>query len=522
MSTELSIFLQRRLGVVMVAFLFVVGGALTFWRISGGNTAGLFLDWLFLATAVLTVVSMSVLGAEELRRVRSAAESSEIKYRALVDRSPTGMVLIDEEGRIAVINAELERIFGYSRDELVGQRIEILVPETVRPQHPGLRQAYFDRPETRSMGRGRDLFGVHKNGTEVPVEIGLNPIRIDGQMFAMASVVDISVRKSIVASIAKAATDIANGELPQHELDEGSDELGRIASAFNTMSSNLRSLIGQIVSVTENVNSAATQVSASASQQASSSKQQAATVQEITSTMREISQTGAQILEKAKELSTATEAGTSASQSGISAAQETNRTMEAIREQVEEVAQNIVALSEKTQAVGDIVATVNEVAEQSNLLALNATIEAASAGDQGSRFSVIANEMKNLADQAKQCTVQVRDILGEIQKGINSSVMLTEEAVKRVESGKQRTQITEDTIRRMSQTTEDNIQAFQQIIGATNQQQIGFEQVAKGMEDIREATQQTASGTSQLEQAVGSLSALGRQLKTAVRSYQLS
>ena len=104
---------------------------------------------------------------------------------------------------------------------------------------------------------------------------------------------------------------------------------------------------------------------------------------------------------------------------------------------VEEVAENIVALSEKTQAVGEIIATVNDVAERSNLLALNAAIEAAAAGEQGNRFSVVANEMKNLADQAKDSTVQVRTILSDIQKGINSSVMLTEEAVKRVESGKQ-------------------------------------------------------------------------------------
>lgn len=521
MPTDLTMFLQRRLGVVIVTFLLVVGGTLTFWRISSGSTSGLLLDWLFLATAAMSVAATTVLGAGELQRLRSAAEASEIRYRALVDRSPTGMVLIDDEGRIAVVNAELERIFGYARDELIGQRIEILVPESVRPQHPGFRQAYFENPETRAMGRGRDLFGRRKDGKEIPVEIGLSPIRINGKLFAMASVVDISTRQSIVASIAKAATDIANGELRQYELEEGSDDLGRIAAAFNTMSNNLRRLIGQIVSVTENVNSATTQVSASASQQASSTKQQASTIQEITSTMREISQTGAQILEKAKELSAATEASTAASQSGIAAVQETSRTMEAIREQVEEVAQNIVALSEKTLAIGDIVATVNEVAEQSNLLALNATIEAASAGDQGHRFSVIANEMKNLADQAKQCTIQVRDILGDIQKGINSSVMLTEEAVKRVESGKQRTKVSEDTIRQMSRTTEANIVAFQQIIGATNQQQVGFEQVTKGMEEIREAIQQTASGTSQLEQAVNSLSALSRQLKTAVGSYQL-
>ena len=129
--------------------------------------------------------------------------------------------------------------------------------------------------------------------------------------------------------------------------------------------------------------------------------------------------------------------------------------------------------------------------------------------------------MKNLADQAKESTVQVRTILGDIQKGINSSVMLTEEAVKRAESGKQQADVTEQTIRQMARTTLDSVQAFEQIIGAGNQQQIGFEQVAQGMKDIRQAASQTAAATAQLEKAVANLNALSQELQQAVGRYQL-
>jgi methyl-accepting chemotaxis protein len=326
----------------------------------------------------------------------------------------------------------------------------------------------------------------------------------------------------MVRALAERAQQISEGNLTGSAIAiKGADELGHLADGFNVMLSSLRDLTGQILSVTENVNSAASQISSSAKQQASSTKEQAATVQEITSTMQELSQSGAQIVSKAKEVAAVAEQASTASNSGMEAVQNTNRTMEAIREQVEEVAENIVALSEKTQAVGEIITTVNEIAEQSNLLALNATIEAADAGDEGSRFSVVAAEMKNLADQAKECTVHVRKILGEIQKSINTSVMLTEEAVKRVESGKQQADVSENVIRQISATTEESIQAFQQIIGATNQQQVGFEQVTRGMQDIDQSTQQTATGTAQLEQAVVSLSALSNQLQTAVASYKL-
>lgn len=342
---------------------------------------------------------------------------------------------------------------------------------------------------------------------------------------SIASLVAVLLSRQIISTsrrLADRVQQISCGDLTGEALViKSADELGQLANGFDTMLTNLRDLTGQILSVTENVNSATTQISASTQQQAASTKEQAAAVQEITSTMQELSQSGGQIVEKAKEVAAAAEATASNSKAGIEAVKKTSNSMQAIREQVEEVAENIVALSEKTQAVGEIIATVTDVAEQSNLLALNATIEAAEAGDEGNRFSVVASEMKNLADQAKQCTVQVRTILSEIQKGINTAVMLTEEAVKRVETGKQQADLSEQSIRQMSETTEQSVQAFQQIIASTNQQQVGFEQVSRGMKDIDQATQQTASGTSQLEQAVVSLSSLSQQLKTAVSGYRV-
>src|SRR5207302_10840334 len=109
----------------------------------------------------------------------------------------------------------------------------------------------------------------------------------------------------------------------------------------------------------------------------------------------------------------------------------------------------------------------------------------------------------------------------DIQEGINRSVMHTEEAVKRVETGKQQADVTEQTIRQMARTTLDSVQAFEQIVGAGNQQQIGFEQVTQGMKDIRQAAGQTAAATSQLEKAVSNLNGLSQELKEAVGRYQI-
>lgn len=341
----------------------------------------------------------------------------------------------------------------------------------------------------------------------------------------LAAALSLLIQRSITVpliSFMQFVEGVGQGDLTRQiaALTDG-DELGRMGQNLNGMVAGLKEVAVQARAATENLNSSAAEILASTTQQAASTGEQAASVQETTSTMEEVRQSGLQISERAKQLIAATEAASSASKSGLDMVQKTTSNMDAIREQAESVAENIVVLSEKTQAVGDIIATVNEIAERSHLLSLNAAIEASGAGEEGRRFSVVAGEIKNLADQAKEATLKVRSILGEIQKGINAAVMLTEEAVKRVETGRQQTEAADKSIRQMASTSQESISAFQQIAAASNQQQIGFEQVTKAMQNIRQATEQNAAGTRQLEKSAVNINALAQQLTKVVERYRV-
>ncbi|MBA3994392.1 MAG: PAS domain-containing sensor histidine kinase [Cyanobacteria bacterium DS2.3.42] len=120
---------------------------------------------------------------------------AEERLRITIEAAPSGMLMVDHQGKIVLVNSQVERLFGYSRQELLGQLIEILVPAGVRPKHPELRTGFFKDPHARAMGVGRDLYGVRKDGSEVPVEIGLNPLMAQGERFVLASIVDITERK---------------------------------------------------------------------------------------------------------------------------------------------------------------------------------------------------------------------------------------------------------------------------------------------------------------------------------------
>jgi len=314
---------------------------------------------------------------------------------------------------------------------------------------------------------------------------------------------------------------VGEGDLTHRAKISSADELGELAQQLDRMVSGLKDVAGQTRLATENLNSASAEILASAQQQAASTGEQAAAIQQTTTTMEEVTQSGVQISDRAKQVAASAEATSVASQAGLQAVENTTRTMETIREQAEAVAENVVSLSEKTQAIGEIITNVNDIAEQSHLLALNAAIEAAAAGEHGRSFSVIATEVKNLADQSREATVQVRSILGDIQKGINTSVMLTEEAVKRVDSGKQQADMADRTIREMTVNIQQSVQAFQQIVAGANQQQIGFTQVMQAVRDIGQASQQTAASTRQLEKAAVNLTALSQQLQKAVERYRI-
>jgi PAS domain S-box-containing protein len=125
----------------------------------------------------------------------SQRKSLEKRFRQVVESTPNALIMVNHSGLIEMVNVQAERLFGYRRDELLGRAIESLMPGRFRANHPELRSQFFGNLESRPMGAGRDLYALRKDGTEVPVEIGLNPITTEEGEMVLSAIVDISDRK---------------------------------------------------------------------------------------------------------------------------------------------------------------------------------------------------------------------------------------------------------------------------------------------------------------------------------------
>lgn len=123
------------------------------------------------------------------------------QYRHGVEAAPTGLLMVDSAGLITMVNQRLESMFGYKRTELLGKRIEVLIPERFRRGHPALLQGFLDNPKARFMGQGTDLAGARKDGSEMAIEIGLNPFVEAGKRYVLASIVDVTERKAQQAEL---------------------------------------------------------------------------------------------------------------------------------------------------------------------------------------------------------------------------------------------------------------------------------------------------------------------------------
>ena len=264
------------------------------------------------------------------------------------------------------------------------------------------------------------------------------------------------------------------------------------------------------------LNSSSAELLGVASQVAAAAAQTAASTNETTATVEEVKQTALLAQEKAAEASELSKSVVASSEFGENSSKVNYHQFERILSDMQTVADAIERLNEQAASVADIITTVNDLAEQSNLLSVNASIEAAKAGEQGKGFTVVAQEVKNLAGQSKQAVTHVRAVLTEIQKASTVAVNAAVQSREAVEAGRvEAEQAIEGTHNEVG-VANRAAEATLQIAASSRQQLAGMEQISQAIASINEAGNQSASGTRQVEREVKHLQELALSLRRLV------
>jgi methyl-accepting chemotaxis protein len=210
-----------------------------------------------------------------------------------------------------------------------------------------------------------------------------------------------------------------------------------------------------------------------------------------------------------------TEQGNLAIQKGIGE-------MNLLKSKTEGIALTILKLSEQIQKISTIVHAVSDIAEQTNMLALNAGIEAARAGEHGRGFSVVATEVRKLADQSQEAVAQIAAIIHEVQAAARGALLAVEEGKKGVDNGVEEVLHAGETLQSVTATIQRTVEAAQEITLATRQQAIGVEHVSEGMRSIDQAMRETVAGSKHANTAATRLVHLGQSLEDLIRKFQVA
>ncbi|MDB4972659.1 MAG: type pilus biosis protein PilJ [Myxococcaceae bacterium] len=264
--------------------------------------------------------------------------------------------------------------------------------------------------------------------------------------------------------------------------------------------------------------SATAELLAATAQQGSGAQQQAAAIAETATTAEEIAQTATQSAERSQTVATISQQAVEVTSNGRRAVDDTVKRIAELKERVAAMAQSILTLSQHAQSIGELNASVGEIAEQSNILALNAAIEASRAGEHGRGFSVVAEEVRALAEQSKKATRQVRQLLGDMQRETNRAVIITEEGTKSAEGAVRAANESGDLFRELSRAVTESAQAALQVAASASQQAVGVTQIQQAMRDINQVTTQSLASTKQIESASQDLNQLSTRLRDMVGS----
>lgn len=319
-----------------------------------------------------------------------------------------------------------------------------------------------------------------------------------------------------LTNLATAAKHLAGGDLSTRVPVQYEDEVGQVGVAFNHMAESFQELIGQLQWTGIQLTTSTTEIAATAKQQEATIVEQEATTKEIAATAREISSNAKEFAKTMSQVSQGAEQTSSLASSGKAGLTR----MEAIMHQMVDAAGNIASklavLNEKAGSITSIVTTIGKVADQTNLLSLNAAIEAEKAGEYGRSFSVIAREIRRLADQTANATLDIEKMVNEMVSAVSAGVMGVDKFSEEINTGVKQVSTVGEQLSKIIEQVQQQTSSFESVNQGMQAQSQSAEQINESINQLSEAAQQTTESIRQFHNAIEQLNHAAQEMQNAV------
>ncbi|MDP2829856.1 MAG: methyl-accepting chemotaxis protein [Sulfuricellaceae bacterium] len=447
-----------------------------------------------------------------LRMVGMSAGSPKTDYSEVIPSANVEYTYVNaaiSQSKVNEFMLDLKSL-GQEENRVNKQDMVLLFHRTLSIKNGGTIQAVFS---------AKKLDGV---GMEVFKSLFIVFMIILSVSFVVAYLVGIRLTQPILAVVRQITDFTQSLDTSLRVKVNANNEIGELASGFNKHIENLATIVRDVHSMTDQVNGSANDIAAAVEEQAAITTQQSASMTEITATMEELSVSSSQIAENATSVALTSRNTLDESERGVAALNQLKSKMEKIISDNNHNIAEILDLDRKSKEIGKIMGIINEIADQTKMIAFNAAIEAASSGEAGKRFSVVAVEIRRLADNVTESTGEIESKIGEIQKSINRLVVASENGSKVINEGAQAAELTQGELKSIVEGAKAASESAIQISLSTQQQKTASSQVLSALTEIDLGLHQSSASIRQTSTLTHNLTDMSDVLKTKIEVFKMA
>lgn len=464
--------------------------------------------------------------AEKEEEQREALRMSEEKYRSIIESVEDGYYEIDLDGSLTFFNDALLKIFGYPANELMGLNYNHYIDkEQLKAVQEGFNEVYRTGVSKQSFAYQMS----RKSGERRYVETSISLVRnSEGEAMGFRGILrDVTEREQAEAVFEKSMQDflaiaslVSDGDLTRR-ADEGDETLGKVIEAVNRMLDNFSGMVTQVKQIGLSVSSSATEILAASEQIAAGSQRQADEITNTSSAVEEMAASMTQVSRNAEASAEAARRALDMAETGDRSVRFTTEAMTRIDAAVQQTADKMRNLGKRSTEISEIINLIDEIASQTNLLALNAAIEAAHAGQAGLGFSVVAEEIRKLAERSARATRDVGSLIKTVQSEINEALGAMDYGLKEVVSGSQVAIEASTSLRDISSAVRQSAELIEEISAASEEQARITRNLAEAMQTISSITLETSAGAHETAQTLQGMVELSEHLNKAISQFKV-